>query len=303
MSEGITLSFVSLVKIGKTNVKKALNDSLELIGYRILKDIKNVVIKPNMCYYWDYTTGQTTDPKFVGALVDLVRDKVSPKVNISIVESDASAMRCKQAFKILGYEKMAKHHNAILVNLTKDKSDRVEVTAGGHSFSFMIPRTIKNADLRIGVPKIKYLAHTKVSCSLKNTFGCNPYPKKFKYHPKLDEAIVALNKIMKFDLYILDGTIVSGIHPRKLDLVMSSQDPVALDAAAAKIAGVNPRSVRHIKMAHEEGIGNIAFIAKGISIDYFARKYPRMNYKYKIMSLGYKLTVKLGLDKRLSLSD
>ena len=300
------MSLVSFVKVDQSDhyhLKHAILDSLNLVRYRLSSNLKNVVIKPNMCYYWDYSTGQTTNPKFIAALIDVIRDQISPDVNISIVESDASAMKCKYAFNFLGYEKMAENHDVTLVNLSEDKSERVEVSAGGQSFHFMIPKTIQNADLRINVPKIKYLVQTKISCTLKNIFGCNPYPKKFKYHPKLDETIVALNKVMKFDLCILDGIIVSGTQPRKLGLIMASRDPVALDFAAAKIAGVNPKSVSHIMLAGKEGIGNTSFIPKGANPTHFAKRYPRRSVAYKTMSLGYKLALNLGLGKRLGLSD
>ena len=283
------MSLVSFVEVQNPDqLRQAIPDALDLIHYQLPKHIQNIVIKPNMCYYWDYSTGQTTDPKFVAALIDVIRDKISPDVNISIVESDASAMKCKHAFKILGYEKMARNHNVRLVNLSEDKSERVEVSAGGQSFRFIVPQTIQNADLRINVPKIKYLAQTKISCALKNVFGCNPYPNKFKYHHKLDEAIVALNKAMKFDLCILDGIIVSGSRPRKLNLVMASRDPVALDAAAAKIAGVNPKSVRHIKLANKEGIGITSFIPKGTDPKFFEKLYPTKRLTDNVLSSAYK---------------
>lgn len=290
----ITVSLVSFVQIERSDMKKAIKDSLDLIGYQMRKDIQNVVIKPNMCYYWDHSTGQTTDPNFVAALVDLIRDKVSPNVNISIIESDASAMKCSYAFKILGYEKMARHHNVILVNLSEDKTEKVKVEAGGQHFHFRVPLTIKSADLRINVPKVKYLAQTKLSCALKNIFGCNPYPNKFKYHHKLEEAIVGLNKAMRFDICIVDGIVASGIQPRKLGLVMASRDSVALDSAAAKILGINPKSVRHIMLASKEGIGNTSFIPKGTNL-YFRRRYPRKTPLYRIMYSAYKFATWAGL--------
>ena len=43
-------------------------------------------------------------------------------MDIAIVESDASAMRCKYAFSMLGYEKLAKEKNVRLVNLSEDES-------------------------------------------------------------------------------------------------------------------------------------------------------------------------------------
>jgi len=298
------MSLVSFVKVrrgGNHAVRQAIIDSLDLIQYEFAKDIRNVVIKPNMCYYLDYTTGQTTDPNFVAALVDVIRSQVSPDVNVSIVESDASAMKCKYAFKMLGYEKMAQNHGVALVNLSKDKCERVGVTVGDQSFHFMVPRTIQNADLRVNVPKIKYMSHVKVTCALKNVYGCNPYPNKFRYHQKLDEVIVALNKVMKFDLCIVDGNIVSGVQPCRSGLVMASRDLVAIDVAAAIIAGLNPKSIKHIMLANHEGLGNASFIPKGIAPEYFEKRYPGKRAANKVMELAYRLVKTVGLETRLGL--
>ena len=89
------------------------------------------------------------------------------------MESDASAMKCGYAFKFLGYEKLAEKYGVRLVNLSEDRSEKVEAIVQNGPFEFMLPETIKNADLRVNVLKIKYLSHTKISCALKNIFGCN----------------------------------------------------------------------------------------------------------------------------------
>jgi uncharacterized protein (DUF362 family) len=94
------LSLVSLVQVKDSNITQAIKDSLDLINYKFPENVKSVVIKPNLCYYWDYSTGQTTDPRFVAALINLIRDEISSSVEISIVESDASAMKCKYAFRM-----------------------------------------------------------------------------------------------------------------------------------------------------------------------------------------------------------
>jgi uncharacterized protein (DUF362 family) len=284
-------------------MEKALENSLDLINYKFNQSVKKVVIKPNMCYYWDYSTGQTTDPNFVAALVDLIREKISSDIEISIVESDASAMKCKYAFKMLGYEKLAQHHNVKLINLSEDKSDTIEVKAGGQLFRLKLPRTIQKADLKINVPKIKYtVGKIKITCALKNIFGCNPYPKKFRYHSKLEEIIVETNKAMKFDLCIIDGIIVSGIQPRRLGLVMASKDPVAIDTAAAKIAGINATTIRYLKLAAEEGLGNTNFTQKGIPLDYFRARYPQKDIQKKLMGKAYGMIVTMGIGKKLGLA-
>jgi len=284
----IDLSLVSLVKIKNSNIKSAIKESLGLIDYKFSKDIRNIVIKPNLCYYWDYSTGQTTNPRFIAELIELINESLSKHVNISIVESDASAMICKYAFRMLGYEKLAEKYNVKLVNLSKESCNPVQVTVGEKVFRFMVPKIILEADLKINVPKIKYtMRGIELTCALKNIYGCNPYPKKFKYHGILAETIVALNKIMRFDLCIIDGYIVSGIHPRKLGLVMAGQDPVAIDAAAAEIAGLNPKKIKYLQLAEKEGIGRISYIPRGVPINYFKSRYPRKDFKKKLMGKAY----------------
>ena len=299
------MSLVSLVKIRKDTVqsfKQAIIDSLDLINYSFIKGAKNVVIKPNLCYYWDHTTGQTTNPRFVAALIQVIRENLSSRTKISIVESDASAMKCKYAFQMLGYTKISQDYDVKLVNLSEDVTKTVEASAGGYTIKLQIPRTIKNADLKINTAKVKYgPPQVKITCALKNIFGCNPYPKKFRYHPKLGEAIVAINKAMKFDLCIIGDNIAAGIKPRKLGLVMASRDPVAIDAAAAKIAGVNPKKLEYLKLAAKEGLGTMNFIQKGVPLNYFKWRYPRKTVKAKMVEQAYELFVTLGLNKKLGL--
>jgi uncharacterized protein (DUF362 family) len=299
------MSLVSFVKIrGNTtnSVKESILKSLDLIDYSLEKKIANIVIKPNLCYYWDYSTGQTTDPKFVAALIDLIHEKVSSNVNISIVESDASAMKCKYAFKMLGYEQLSQLHNVRLVNLSEDQNNVANFTVGKQSFRLMVPNVIRNADLKINVPKIKYTVEKlKITCALKNVFGCNPYPKKFKYHQRIDEAIVALNKAMNFDLCLVDGTVVSGAQPRKLGLLMASRDSVAIDAAAARIAGINPNKITYLKLASKEGLGEMVFSPRGMSINYFTSRYPHKSIRTELMSTINRLLAYTGINEKIGL--
>jgi uncharacterized protein (DUF362 family) len=295
------MSLVGLVECKTRNVdsiKMAVKEAFRLIDYKLPKAEK-IVIKPNMCYYWDWSTGQTTDPLFVAALIDLLREEISSDVEISVVESDASAMKCKYAFKYLGYEKLVRDCDVDLVNLSTVEAEKVAVKVADGVFEFMVPKIIRDADLRVNVPKMKYMSSTKISAALKNIYGCNPYPRKFEYHSKLDKVIVALNKVMPFDLHLLDGLTVCGSKTLRLGLVMASRDPVAIDSVAAKIMGVNPKSVVHLRLAEKEGLGKTSFVVKGVDIDYFSRRFPKRGFSEKAIALGYRVACKLGLDKRL----
>lgn len=291
------MSIVSFVNVPNAqSFGQAIKDSLNLINFSFPPAIKKIVIKPNMCYYWDYSTGHTTDPKFIGSLIDVIRE-VLPNVDISLVEADASAMKCKHAFKVLGYEKLSQDYKVNLVNLSEDKTENITVTVNGHEFSLKLPATISSADLKINVPKPKYMDKTTITCSLKNIFGCNPEPLKYKLHPMLDEAIVAFNQIMKFNLNILDGIMVTGASPRKLNLVMASLDPVAFDSAVARIMGENPNKIRHLKIAEKQGLGRLDFTSKGASPENFSKLYPKRKFVSKFLLKGYKTAIKTGLLK------
>ena len=274
---------MSLVKVRNdiTSFQQSVQESLDLIQFHFDVKVNKIVIKPNLCYYWDSSTGETTDQKLVGALIDVIRENTSESVDISIVESDASAMRCKYAFRMLGYEKMADNKKVKLVNLTNDSVQSTSVTVRNRSFRLFLPHCIAKADLFINVAKMKYMAGTKFSGSLKNIFGCNPYPKKYQYHEWLDEVIVGLNKIMKPDLCLMDGLVVRGTRPQKLGLLMASTDPVALDVSAARIVGINPHSIRHISLASTEGIGSLQCINAGEHLSEFAKSFPKKDAKYK----------------------
>jgi uncharacterized protein (DUF362 family) len=297
------MSLVGLVKIELCDYEKAIISALDLIDYKFKKNVRRVVIKPNMCYYWDSSTGQTTDPKLVGALIDILRKELSSEVDISIVESDASAMKCNHAFRFLGYEKLAQDYEVKLVNLSEDAYDTVKVSSNGVSMILRIPATIKNADLRINIPKIKYMDRSglKITCALKNLYGCNPYPKKFKYHLNLGETIIALNKAMPFDLVLIDGNVVFGNKAKRLGLLMASTNPVAIDSAAARIAGINPRTIKYLQLASKEGLGQTFYFQKGVPLSYFEERYPRKDAYSKLMHLGYEAVLLLKLGKSLGL--
>ncbi|MCJ7630859.1 DUF362 domain-containing protein [Candidatus Bathyarchaeota archaeon] len=295
------MSTVALVKIYQNDFDQAIKMALNMIEDSLPSKAENIVIKPNMCYYWDYTTGQTTDPRFVKAIINIIREKFGNDIDIALVESDASAMRCKYAFKMLGYEKLSKETGVRLVNLSEDEKDYVNVTAGKLLFHISVPKTITKSDFRINVTKIKYsLDKIGITCALKNIFGCNPYPRKYLYHPILDETIVAMNKAMKFHLVIVDGNIVSGVKPRKLGLVMAGKDPVSVDVVAARIAGVR-KPIRYISLAEKEGLGNKSFICKGVSLDYFEKGYPRKQIMNKALTMLYNLAVDMHLETKLGL--
>jgi len=267
-----------LVALVDTSKYAALTDAvmkaLELINFNFEKELKKIAIKPNLCYYWKSTTGETTDPKLIEAIIDVLRMKFSPD-EIFVVESDATAMRAKYAFKALGYEKLAARKKVKLLNLCEEEALSVPNLTSSLSKKIKIPKILTEVDLFISAPKLKLHRLTGVTCSLKNQFGCIPVRRKVSFHNQLKEAIALINKLVPPDLIVVDGIIAGGKTPKKLDLIMASSDPVAVDCVAAKIAGFNARRIKHIVESEKIGVGSTNFQCIGDDIQYFIKKFPR----------------------------
>ena len=257
-------------------IRNSIAKALDLIDFNPKNTVKSVAVKPNLCYYWDAATGYTTDPQVVAGIIDLVRERYGMGIEIQVVEADATAMRTKYAFLTLGYEKLAKEKKVKLFNLSSDSITEKKVKVRGREIIFKIPQTLLNVDLFVNVPKLKIMRETKITCAFKNIYGCIASPRKIVYHPFLNEAIVGINKILRPDLTVVDGLVALGRFPAKLGLLITSADPFSVDWVASQIAGYNPSSVKFLKIAMKEKVGNPEeIIIRGENIATFKKIFPK----------------------------
>jgi len=271
---------VSLVRVNSPaeGIKHSISEALDLIDFKPADAVKSVVIKPNMCYYWDATTGYTTDPRIVAGIIDYVREKCGD-VDIKVAEADASAMRTKYAFKVLGYEKLAKEKDVELFNLSEDVLVEKTVHVNRREISFKVPQLLLKADLFVNVPKLKIMRATKITCAMKNIFGCIGFPRKIVYHKYLDEAIVGINEILHPHLTIVDGLVGLGRFPVKLDLIMASNDVFSVDWVASQIMGYRPSTVGFLKLAVKEKVGDPdGIVTVGQNPREFASVFPKEGF-------------------------
>jgi len=268
---------VGLVDVKKhQSMQDAIEKSLNLISYKIPQNIDNIVIKPNLCYYWGSSTGYTTDPELVRSLIMLLRNKIGEDIDITIAEADASAMRTRLAFQVLGYQKMADDLNVNLTNLSDGPSIEVKEVINNKEINFKVPEILTKSGLLINVPKLKIMRSTNITCAMKNLFGAISNRRKILYHKKLVETIVAVNKVIKPDLNIVDGIIALGKHPKRLNLILTSQNAVATDWVAAQIAGYNPNKVKFLQQSLlEKIITNTNFQILGEEIDHYKNLFPK----------------------------
>lgn len=264
-----------------TDVSKAVERAIDLLNFDFNDKIENVVVKPNLCYYWDYSTGETTDPRVVSAVIDYVRKRLGKDVSIAIAEADASAMKTKYSFKLLGYEKLAIEKNVELVNLSNGDIHKEKVKVENVELILPINRTLLEADLIINVPKLKTQNVVGITCALKNMFGAIAKPRKYAYHCMLSQVIVGVNKIVRSDIIVVDGIIARGSSPKKLGVLLAGNNPLATDFIAAEIMGFDPKRIQYLNIAKKEGIGNadnIDLVEDNTYLREVKKDFPSYNY-------------------------
>ena len=275
-----------------SDIRDAVSRAFDLLNYNFPEKVETVVIKANLCYYWDYSTGETTDPRVVAAIIDYIRAKFGDYVDISVAEADATAMKTRHCFKILGYDRLCQAKKVNLVNLSDGDIVEKETVVDNKSVTLPVNKILLESDLVINVPKMKAHNLVGMTCSLKNLFGAISKPRKFSYHPNLHATIVGINKLVKSDICIVDGLIVHGKHSKKLGVILAGDDALATDFVVAKIMGFNPRSVGHLKLAAKEKIGdvnNIDVIEDTISLEEATKLFPHSSFLMHKISWGLQL--------------
>jgi len=272
-------SKVSILETNTNNIQSGVKTGLALIGKLNLQRHSAVVIKPNLCCIKPPETGATTDVKVVEGIVNYLRNEFDIS-DISIVESDGTQVLADIAFRLLGYEKLSKKLNLNLVNLSKAPFFVKKFPQNAFLKEVKFPEVFEKADFFISVPKIKTHIDCMFTCALKNQFGCNPDPRKVKYHKRLDDAIVDLNVAFKPNLVMVDGIVaMEGYRgptdglPVKMDKLIFGTDPVAVDHLVARMIGFDPNDVSHIVEAERRRLGKTDYITVSINAVKVGRQF------------------------------
>ena len=237
-----------------------------------------VVIKVNLCLLLDCETGATIDPRLVRFLAEWLLERYNIK-EIVIVESDATALSADRAFYGLGWDRiLAEVPKTRYLNLSND--ERVKVKLDGLFLKEIeMPRTFMEADYVISFAKLKTHSMEGISGIMKNQFGVLPEKLKVIYHPHLTEVICDLVRVRPPDFCLIDGLIahegpgpVGGV-PRLMELIIGGTDAVATDHVCARLMGMNPRHIPHLKLAAEHNLGTGQYTTLGCRIEDVAQNF------------------------------
>lgn len=219
----------------------------------------SVVLKPNLSWPGkDKAACANTSPEVLDAVIKVLLERTN---RIAVGESDGTRFSVDECFEASGYGSVIKENGVRWVNFSKARSRAVE-----HPLlkGFELPEELLECDVFITLPKLKTHGLTYFTGALKNQWGCIPRNDRILLHRYLDELIVELNLLLKPAFSIMDGILAMGGRgpvngtPTELGVMLGSRDPVALDAAAIRLVGLDPRRAKHLVLAAEKGLGRFS---------------------------------------------
>lgn len=233
---------------------KELLSALE-IEKAIDKNAK-IGIKPNLVLAKPASSGATTDPQMVEAVIDYLQG--AGFNNICILEGSWVGDRTARAFKVCGYEDISKGYKVPLYDLQQDTYKSYD--AGGIELN--VCDKVMDIDYLINMPVLKGHCQTSVTCSLKNLKGCIPNTEKRKFHTMgLHKPIAYLSKVIKSDLILVDGLVgdlnfEEGGNPVQMNRIIAGVDPVLVDSYVTELMGYEISDVEYIEIADRIGVGS-----------------------------------------------
>lgn len=248
------------------DAKLAVRQAWDLAGGPSIAG-KRVVLKPNLV---DHLADRPvhTAPEVVEAAIEYLADKGAS--DVVVADGPCFSRDADELLARSGLGKALERRGVRFVDLNYDDLDDVPLKGNyGPLKRLLLPRTITRADLVISVPKLKVHHWSGVSLSMKNLFGVVPgakygWPKNSLHYNGIEPSILTLYETIRPQLALVDGVV--GLEddgpiygtPRHTGVVVVGSDPVAVDATATRIMGIDPRRVAHLSFAGALGLGRVS---------------------------------------------
>ena len=247
----------------------AARAAVELLGgmKRFVKPGQRVVIKPNMSFARPVSAGTNTHPEVVRELAAMCKEAGASKVLI-LDNPLAPAEACLEASKIK--EACQTIEEDMVHQVEKERHFQKTKLPKGQSLPETdVMKEVLRADVLIAAPAAKHHSSTGVSLSMKGLMGLVLDRRAFHWRYDLDQAIVDLAAFLRPHLVVIDASRVLSSGgpngPGKVlgaRTILASTDMVAADAATVarfewQGQRHQPRQVRHIRLAAEQGLGRM----------------------------------------------
>jgi uncharacterized protein (DUF362 family) len=245
----------------------ATRAAVDLLGGmgRFVKPGQKVVIKPNMSFAGGPEDATDTNPEVVRELVAMCRKAGAERVRV-LDHTLRREERC-----IEGVQKACEVHGDDIVQAVSRSRffKETPIPEGRQMTETDVMREVLEADVLIAAPVAKSHSGAGVSLSMKGMMGLVYNRGVMHSRYDLHESIVDLASLLKPALVVVDGSrVLSTNGPGgpgrvlKMDTIIASADMVAADAQAVAMfewygRKLQPRNVKHIRIAHERGLGRM----------------------------------------------
>ncbi len=232
---------------------------------------RTVVIKPNLVDPRPASSGSTTDPQVVRALVDLALD--AGAASILVAEGAVGAQPVP--FSQCGYDFFSSYDSRVqLLDFGTEPYRSAPVPGGLALKSLYVPSLILDPNVvLISAGKLKTHSDAVVTESMKNLFNL-PVPAEYGVTGKflkrqdlhyrgVDECIVDVNLVAGAHFAVVDGIVgMEGEgpllgQPVTMNLVIAGVNQVAVDRVGLQVMQVSQNAVPHLTYAALRGLGPI----------------------------------------------
>jgi uncharacterized protein (DUF362 family) len=227
---------------------------------KFVKKGQTVVIKPNIGWNRTPDYGANTNPFLIKRIIEHCINAGAKKVYVF----DNTCDYWKDCYTNSGIEKSALDAGAQVVPGNKESYyQSININNAQILRKTKIHQLILESDVLINVPVLKSHGSTGLTIAMKNLMGA-VWDRGFFHQSGLHTCITDFCFAKKPTLNIVDAyTFMKSGGPRGINkentMLLKSQlistDIVAIDAAAAKLAGVNPENVQYIKMGNDRKLG------------------------------------------------
>ena len=221
---------------------------------------KTVLLKPNLV---DYIPGNhiNTHPFLVAAAIECFR-RLGAK-SVLVGEGPGHQRDTELVLLESGLAEKLRQLRVSFVDLNRDELVMTPLLATYTGMNRLwLPRTVLEADFLVSMPKVKTHHWSGVSLSMKNMFGVVPgakygWPKNLLHWKGIQESILDVCATVPVQFVIADAIVamegngpLNG-QPRPLNRIILADDPVAADAICARLMGLNPNRMTHIRIGAE----------------------------------------------------
>ena len=230
---------------------------------RFVKKNQTVVVKPNMG--WDVVPEKAanTNPVLMKRIVEHCYEAGAKQVYVFDHTCD-DWTKCYRTSEIENYVKQA--GAKVVPGHTETYYQEVSIGAGKRLTTTKVHELILESDVFINVPVLKSHSSAKLTVAMKNLMGV-VWDRRFWHTNDLHQCIADYASFQrKPDLNIVDaynvmmrngprGVSIADIANMKSQLI--STDMVAIDAASAKMFGLEPHTIPYIRIANEMKLGTM----------------------------------------------